>query len=72
MTMCCHEELTLSDVLSDPLIRTVNEADRIDRDAFELLLNDIARQREESAGAHHDRARTRRPWAPRSRFAFTF
>jgi hypothetical protein len=39
----CHRELTLKDALSDPMIRAVMEADRVDPRELELRLGEIAR-----------------------------
>jgi hypothetical protein len=43
MMSYCGRELTLRDALSDPVIRAVMEADRVDPDELEADLNEIAR-----------------------------
>ncbi len=37
-----HQELTLDDALSDPLVRMVMAADRVDPQALRAILNSIA------------------------------
>lgn len=42
MNLCSHEP-TVRDVLSDPLIRTLMKADRVDPSHLETMLHGIAR-----------------------------
>lgn len=47
MSLSCHEELTLSDALSDPLIQAVMAADGVDARELEAMLSDVARRRQD-------------------------
>jgi len=52
---CYHNEPRLSDVLSDPIIRTIMTADHVDLDALETSLRQTARkvgQRRATAEQH--------------------
>lgn len=40
---CC--EPTLSDMLADPIVQAVMQADAVDRQVLEALLSDVARER---------------------------
>lgn len=39
----CFSDPTLKDVLTDPLIRTIMAADRVDPDNLEVMLSKVAR-----------------------------
>jgi hypothetical protein len=40
----CHDEPTLDDVLADPLVRLVMQADHVEPLAFEAMLGEAARR----------------------------
>ena len=49
----CHDELTLDDMLNDPLIETMMRADGVDADELRPALNEMAElvsSRSEDAG----------------------
>lgn len=39
---CCHDEPSLSDALSDPIIRTIMSADHVNPQALETNLREMA------------------------------
>jgi len=39
---CCHAELTLDQLLADPLTEAVMKADRLDRDDVAIMLHAVA------------------------------
>ena len=47
----CHDELTLDEMLSDPLIDVLMRADRVDRERLERDFARIFDEREERAAA---------------------
>ena len=46
-----HREPTLEDMLSDPIIRAVMDADRVDPHQLKAMLNDVGRALSAARGA---------------------
>lgn len=63
--MSRHADLTLDELLNDPMVRAVMAADRIDAAALEAELRGVARERERKGFAVHvDRTDGRAPSGP--------